>query len=150
MPTFASLSDVLSADGAQQRLVDDTRDLIDAQLDSKSGISATVLKGAYKVVTTLASGYYESLLGDLTPAFLGKLQPYWTDFQSAGGGQFGDYLAGRGDEVSQALLSVTDGAAQASEKAIVVKAYNTVRDGAAEHIKAALPALGTLVEKYAA
>lgn len=150
MPTFANLSDVLRADGVQQRLVDDAKELIDAQLDAKSGISATVLKGAYKVVTTLASGYYESLLTGLAPSLLEKLQPFWADFHAAGGGQFGDYLAGRGGEVAQALLSVTDEIAKVSDKAMVVKAYQTVRDGAAEHIEAALPALGTLIEKYAA
>jgi hypothetical protein len=33
---------------------------------------------------------------------------------------------------------------------VVVKAYNAVRDGAGKHIEAALPAVGALVEKYAA
>lgn len=150
MPTHVNLTDVLSADGARQRLVDDARELVDTQLDAKSGLSATVLKGAYKAVTTLASGYYEGLLGKLAPKFLEQLQPYWSDFQAAGSGGFGDYLASRGSEVAQALLSVTDGMARGSDRALVVKAYNTVRDGAAEHIQAALPALGALVEKYAA
>ena len=32
---------------------------------------------------------------------------------------------------------------------MIVKAYNTVRGSAAKHVKAALPAVGGLVERYA-
>jgi hypothetical protein len=32
--------------------------------------------------------------------------------------------------------------------ATIVKAYNTVRGSAAKYVKAALPALGALVQKY--
>jgi hypothetical protein len=35
-----------------------------------------------------------------------------------------------------------------SGRAAIVKAYNTVRGSAAKHVKAALPALGALVQKY--
>ena len=31
---------------------------------------------------------------------------------------------------------------------MIVKAYNTVRGSAAKHVKAALPAVGALVERY--
>ena len=71
------------------------------------------------------------------------------DFLAAGGGQFGDYLVKRGEEVSEAVLGVTDDLAQRSERGSIVKAYNAVRGGAGKHIEAALPAAGALVEKYA-
>jgi hypothetical protein len=32
---------------------------------------------------------------------------------------------------------------------VIVKAYNTVRGSAAKHVKSALPAMGTMVERYA-
>jgi len=81
---------------------------------------------------------------------LEQLQPFWADFQTAGGGSFGDYLVKRNEEVAEALLKVTDDMAKDSERAAVVKAYGTVRGGASKHIQAALPNLGALVEKYAA
>ena len=87
---------------------------------------------------------------NLVPKLLERLQPFWSDFHAAGGGQFGDYLAKRGDEVSEALLGVTDDMAQGSPRPAVVKAYQAVRGGAGKHIEAALPAVGVLVEKYAA
>ena len=49
----------------------------------------------------------------------------------------------------EALLAVTDARTQTCRKAVILKAYGTVRGGAAKHIQAALPNLGTMVEKYA-
>jgi hypothetical protein len=80
---------------------------------------------------------------------IAKLEPYWADFNASGASGFGDYLAKRGDEVSDALLSVTDARAQNSERPTILKAYRTVRGGAAKHVAAALPAVGALVQKYA-
>ena len=79
-----------------------------------------------------------------------QLEPFWADFNSSGGSGFGDYLAKRGDEVAEALLSVTDARAAASGRPTIVKAYRTVRGSAVKHIQAALPAVGELVYKYAA
>ncbi|MGO9192520.1 MAG: DUF6918 family protein, partial [Streptosporangiaceae bacterium] len=56
----------------------------------------------------------------------------------------------RSDEVSESLLSVTDARAEISERPAILKAYRAVRGGAAKHVAAALPNLGSLVQKYAA
>ena len=74
-----------------------------------------------------------------------QLQPYWADFLTSGGSEFGDYLAKRGPEVADALLSVTDARAAASNRPVIYRAYNTVRGGAAKHVQAALPSVGDLV-----
>jgi hypothetical protein len=112
-------------------------------------VSAAAVKVAYKAVTAFAPGYYQSTVELMVPRMLERLQPFWTDFNAAGGGVFGDYLAKRGDEVSEALLTVTDDMAHYSERPTVVKAYQAVRGGATKHIEAALPGVGTLAERYA-
>jgi Family of unknown function (DUF6918) len=147
---YSTLPDILLADGAQRRLAADCQALVDRELAAKSGVAAGALKVAYKVVTTFAPGYYQTTVENLVPELLKRLQPFWADFHAAGGGLFGDYLATRGEEVSEALLGVTDDMAHGSDRAVVVKAYNAVRGGAGKHIEAALPAVGGLVEKYAA
>ena len=134
----------------KEAIVKDAQALVDSELASKSGLSAGAVKLAYKAITSFAPGYYTETLNILVPSMLEQLQPFWTDFQVAGGGTFGDYLAKRSPEVTEAMLKVTDDMARDSEKAVVVKAYNTVRGGAGKHIEAALPAVGALVEKYAA
>jgi hypothetical protein len=147
---YATLTDILLEDGATARVTADCQALVEQELSAKSGVAATALKVAYKAVTAFAPGYYQTTVQNLVPELMKRLQPFWTDFQAAGGGQFGDYLAKRGDEVSEALLGVTDDMAEGSDRVAVVKAYRAVRGGAAKHIEAALPAVGALVEKYAA
>lgn len=150
MPRYATLSDVLLADGAKQRIVADCQSLIEQEVAAKSGVGGVALKAAYKAVTTLAPGYYESRVERIVPDLMQQLQPFWADFQASGGGSFGDYLAARGPQVADALLAVTDTRAQRSNRTAVTKVYHAVRGSAAEHIQAALPAVGALVDKYAA
>jgi hypothetical protein len=147
---YSTLPDILLADGAQERITADCQALVEQELSAKSGVSVTALKVAYKAVTTFTPGYYQSIVESMVPDLLHRLQPFWADFQTAGGGQFGDYLVKRSEEVSEAVLAVTDDMAQRAERASIVKAYNAVRGGAGKHIEAALPAVGALVEKYAA
>lgn len=145
----ASLHEILLTPEAFPHVITDCQALVDQQLDAKSGLSGTAVKVAYKAVTSFAPGYYQSALESIVPDMTYQLDPYWADFTAAGGGSFGDYLAKRGEEVSEALLQVTDGMARDSNRAAVVKAYNAVRGGASKHIEAALPSLGALVQKYA-
>jgi len=100
-------------------------------------------------VNAFASGYLHSMVESLLPDMIAKLEPYWADFSASGASGFGDFLVKRGDEVSDALLSVTDQRAAASDRPTIIKAYRSVRGGAAKHVTAALPAVGALVQKYA-
>jgi hypothetical protein len=84
----------------------------------------------------------------LLPEMVDMLEPYWADFSTSGGAGFGDYLAKRGEEVSQALLAVTDARAETSRRQTIIKAYRAVRGGAAKQVEAALPQVGDLVVKY--
>jgi hypothetical protein len=147
---YSTLPDILLADGAQHQITADCMALVEQELSAKSGMSAAALKVAFKAVTTFTPGYYQSTVEKLVPKLLHRLQPFWVDFHAGGGGQFSDYLVNRSEAVSEALLGVTDDMARGSNRGMIVKAYNAVRDGAGKHIEAALPAVGALVEKYAA
>jgi len=147
---YSALPDILRADRAQQLITADCAALVEQELSAKSGLSAAALKVAYHAVTTLAPDFYQSAVERMVPKMLHRLQPFWADFNAGGGGQFGDYLVNRATEVSEALLGVTDEIAQRSRHGTIVRAYNAVRDGAGQHIEAALPAVGALVAKYAA
>lgn len=145
---MATLQQVLLAPGTMPNVVADVQAMIDGEVSAKSGLSGAGLKMAYKAVTSFASGYYQSVIEHMLPDMVAQLEPFWADFNRSGGGWFGDYLASRGNDVAEALLSVTDRMARDSQRATVVKAYNAVRGGAAKNIEAALPSLGTLVQKY--
>jgi hypothetical protein len=145
----ATLQEMLLAPAVHPQVVADCQTLVEQELASKSGISATGIKVAYKVVTTFASGYLRSSIAAMLPDMVSQLQPFWADFNLSGGSMFGDYLAKRSDEVTEALLAVTDHMAGESDRATIVKAYKAVRGGAGKNIEAALPNLGAMVQKYA-
>ena len=145
---MATLQELLLTPENGPRLIADTKALVDNEIASK-GITAAPLKAAYKAVTAFAPGYLTEAITAMLPGMVHQLEPYWADFSTSGGADFGDYLAKRGDEVAQSLLVVTDDMAGHSGKGAVVKAYQMVRGGAAKHIEAALPAMGAMVQKYA-
>jgi Family of unknown function (DUF6918) len=145
----ATLQQILLGPDTQPQVLADCRTLIDQEISDKSGVSGTAVKLAYKTVTGFAPGYFQGMLRYMLPEMVGKLEPYWADFSTSGGSGFGDYLAKRGDEVSQALLSVTDALAADSDRPVILKAYNAVRGNAAKHVEAALPRVGEMVLKYA-
>jgi hypothetical protein len=145
----ATLQELLLAPDVQPQVVADCQALVEQELASKSGISATGIKVAYKAVTAFAPGYYQGTVASMLPNIAYQLEPFWADFNASGGAEFGDYLSKRSEEVAEALLVVTDGMAGDSQRATVVKAYKAVRGGAGKNIEAALPNLGALVQKYA-
>ena len=86
-------------------------------------MSGTAVKVAFKAITTFAPGYYQETVHGMVPDMVNQLAPFWADFQVSGGGDFGDYLSKRSDEVCPALLVVTDDMRDRSGRATVVRAY---------------------------
>jgi hypothetical protein len=148
MPT---LQETLLAPDIRPRVVADGQDLVDGEVAEMPGITGTAVKIAYKTVRTFDAGHIRVMIESLLPEVAGALQPYWAAFSEqfpADSGDFGGYLAAREDVVAEALLAITDERRDQSDRATIVKAYNTVRGSAVKHVKAALPALGALVQKY--
>jgi hypothetical protein len=145
----ATLQEILLAPDTQPRVVDDCLTLIQQEVSATSGVSGTAVKVAYKTANTFASGYLRSKVEELVPDMAAQLDPFWAEFGASGSPDFGDYLVKRGDEVCEVLLSVTDARAAISGRPTIVKAYNAVRGNAAKHVAAALPNLGSLVQKHA-
>ena len=145
----ATLQEILLAPGARPKVVKDCYALIQQEMAEKSGVSAAAVKLAYKTASTFAPGHIQHMINTLLPGMADRLQPLWADFNASGGSEFGDYLAKHGDEASEAMLSVTDARAAASNRPIIYRAYGAVRGGAVKHVQAALPRVGDLVMKYA-
>lgn len=149
IPMAATLQEILLAPDVQPKVIADCYLMIDQEVGEKSGISGTAVKLAYKTVNKFLPGHVQHMVESLLPDMVDKLEPYWADFSISGGSEFGDYLAKRGGEVSEALLSVTDARAAASSRPTIIKAYRSVRGSAVKNVEAALPHVGDLVLKYA-
>jgi len=146
----ATLQEILLAPDNQPQVIADCYKLVEQEVASMSGISGTAIKVAYKTVIMFAPGHVRFMVESLLPQMVDNLQPFWADFNTSGGSDFGDYLTKRGEVVSDALLSVTDARAAASDRPTIIKAYSSVRGSAARHVEAALPQVGNLVMKHAA
>jgi hypothetical protein len=146
---MATLHEMLLAPDVEPKVVTDVLALVDNELASKSGISGTAVKVAFKAITAFAPGYYQETVASMVPDMVEQLAPFWADFQASGSADFGDYLVKRSDEVVPAMLVVTDAMRDRSGRTAVVKAYSAVRNGASKHIEAALPNLGAMIQKYA-
>ena len=146
----ATLQEILLAPDTWPQVVADCQQLIAQEVSAKSGVSGTAVKLAYKTAKTFASGYFQATVENLLPDMVAELEPFWADFEASGASGFGDYLVKRGEEVSEVLLSVTDARAETAQRPTILKAYRAVRGGAARHVVAALPNVGSLVQKYAA
>jgi hypothetical protein len=145
----ATLQEILLAPDTQPQVLADCYTLIDQELSDKSGMSGAAVKLAYKTVNTFMPGHVHHMVEVMLPDMLAQLEPFWVDFCASGSSGFGDYLVKRSDEVTQALLSVSDARAAGSGRPTVLRAYGSVRGSAVKHIKAALPRVGDLVLKYA-
>jgi hypothetical protein len=149
MQMAATLQEILLSPDTRPKVLVDCQTLIGQEIADKSGVSGTAIKLAYKTATAFAPGYFRSTLAKMLPLIADKLEPYWVDFSASGGSEFGDYLSKRGSEVSEDLLSMTDGIAATSRRPAIVKAYRAVRGSAAKNVEAALPRVGELVMRYA-
>jgi hypothetical protein len=143
-----TLEQILLAPDTRPKVADDCFLLVEQQIAEISGVSGAAVRLAYKTVNTFRPGHIRHLVGTMLPDLVVSLEPYWADFSMSGGAGFGDYLAKRGEEVSQSLLSVSDTKATTSSRPVVIRAYHSVRGSARKHIEAALPQVGDLITKY--
>ena len=136
--------------GRRAEVVTDLQGFIDQEVASKGGLSGGVIKTGYAAVKKVKPGIIPQALNSLLPDFVAALEPYWAGYQgqpTAGG--FGAYLAARPQEVSQALLAVTDRRAERSSRGSVTSVYGRLRPKGQDNVIEALPRLGALVERHA-
>ena len=141
-----SLSEKLLAPTVRPAVAADLAQTIDAEVSAKKGLTGAAIKTAYAGAKKKVD--VASALNDNMEQITAIFDPYWESF--GGQGDFGAYLAGRGDEVSADILEIADARAQATSRDQLSKVYGTFRGKAADLIKASLPAVGATLQKHAA
>jgi hypothetical protein len=149
---MATLQEMLLAPDIQPLVVEDSEALVTDQVADLCGVTGAAIKLAYNTVRKFDANHIHGMIETILPNVADALQPYWAQFSAEftpSSGDFGGYLAAREDEVAEALLAITDRRRDNSVRPTIVKAYNTIRGRASKQVKAALPALGLLIQKYA-
>ena len=145
-----TLKEILLDSSRRPTVVTDLEGLVDAEVSDKGGVSGAVIKTGFAAVKKVKPGIIGSAVDSLLDDFADRLEPFYADFRGQGGGDFGAYLSGRGDQAADALLSVTDARAETSSRDSIKKVYGKLRPGAKKNVEEALPRLGQLIDKHAA
>lgn len=144
-----SLSEKLLAKSVRPALTADLVGVVEQEVAGKKGLSGTAVKAGYGAVTKVMPNLAERAVTRMLPDAVAALEPFWTDFTAGPGDDFGQYLAGRGPEAAQALLAVSDQKVQGTSREAIKRAYKPLRGKAVDHVQAALPRLGAVIQRYA-
>lgn len=145
-----TLKEILLDSSRRPAVVTDLNTLVDEEVADKGGVSSAVIKTGFAAVKKIKPGIIGSAVDSLLDDFTATLEPFYADFKAQGGGDFGAYLSGRGDQAADALLSVTDARAERSSRDSIKKVYSKLRPNGKKNVEEALPRLGQLINKHAA
>ena len=145
---MASLVDTIADPAKKKAVIDDCVILLDKEVASKGGLRGRLVKGAFKTVKSFKPGIIPMSLNALLDDFAAKVDPFWLDCQKSQQNPRA-YFDRRKSEVANALLEITDARAKVSQHRVLVKAYNTLRGTAVDHIGAAMPRFSQLLVKHA-
>ena len=146
---MSTLKEKLLAPTRRPQLVRDCARLLDEEVDRKSGLSGFAIKGAFKMVKGVKPGFVESAIDGLLDAWVEKLEGHHGNYVAQGGsGTFGAFVSRDAHTVAERLLEVTDARAKKVDNRAVVSMYDKLRPNAKEHVVAAVPGLGRVVDRH--
>ena len=142
-----SLPETLTSDTKKNQVVDDCCGIIDAEVSDKGGFSGLAIKAGYAAVKGIKPGFVRHVVTDLLPEFSVALDPIFQEAK-AKGVPVASHFSSNAARVADALLAITDGKAKRSSSGVVKGTYDKLRGTAKNHVEAAVPRLGKLVEKH--
>lgn len=120
--------------------------LIEQQVDRRGLVRRLALKTALKAVETIKPGALRQAVERLLPHFAAALDPLYRQFLDANLPEFSPFLIRHSDGATAALLAVAD-ARVAGSRDSLRRAYARLRPDAEAEVRAALPALGALIDQ---
>ncbi|MCK6550317.1 hypothetical protein L6R52_31060 [Myxococcota bacterium] len=146
---MSTLKDILLTPENRPKVVRDTEQLVESEVDAKGGISGIAIKAGFKTVKTVKPGLIPDAVNNLLDRFVDRLEPFYAEWHGAGRkGSFESFLTSRASQVANALLGVTDDRARQVSNQTVKKAYETLRPQGEKHVSAAVPGLGRVIGRY--
>lgn len=144
---MARLAEILTQPEIRPAVVRACAVLIDAEVQSKSGLSGLAVKAGYKLVKTIKPSMIPDVVDKLLPEFAAAMQPMFDEVeqqaQATGRARaevFTAHMQADPKRVAAALITVTDRRAEKASGALQ-KTYARLRGSAEEHVQAAVPGL---------
>ena len=145
---MGSLIETAQNPDTRRAIVDDASTMLDQEVGDKSGLSGKAVKLAFRAVKGVSPGMIPMSIDALLDDFCVAMQPIWEDCQASGQAAR-PYFQSRANDISNALLAITDARAERSTQRILKSTYSKLRGQAVKHITEAMPRLADLVEKHA-
>jgi len=151
---MASLVDLLTTSETRPRVVRACCDLIEAEVDSKRGISGIAVKAGYRLVRAVKPTMVAEVVDRLLPEFAEAMDPFYATSVAAAEADerpvsrvFAERLVEDEAAVAEALLQVTDRRAEKASGPLL-KTYKKLRGSAHEHVKQAVPGLARTISPF--
>ena len=145
---MASLIDIAQNPDHRRAIVDDAAKMLDAEVNDKRGLSGKAVKLAFRAVKGVSPGMIPMSIDALLDDFCEAMQPIWEECQASGQAAR-PFFQARANEVSNALLAITDARADRSTQRVLKSTYGKLRGQAVKHISEAMPRLADLIERHA-
>lgn len=143
---MTTLKDMLGVAPHRQTVVEDACEVLDLEVKDKGGLSGVAIKAAYGVVKGIKPGFVRDVIDNLLNDFLDALDPIYQEAKTSGAAP-GAHLEANAGRAAEALLAITDGRAQRAERAVIKSTYERLRPTAKKHVEAAMPRVGTMLER---
>jgi len=151
---MASLVDLLTTSETRPRVVRACCDLIEAEVDSKRGISGIAVKAGYRLVRAVKPTMVGEIVERLLPEFSEAMEPFYAASVAAAEAEerpvsrvFAERLTRDDAAVAEALLQVTDRRAEKASGPLL-KTYKKLRGSAHDHVKLAVPGLARTISPF--
>jgi hypothetical protein len=144
MPT---LPELLGGPAKRGAVIDDALRVLDAEVDSKGGLSGIAIKTAYKLVKGVSPDFLRNTVDHLLGDFLQVLDPIYQEAVQRNLPPQ-QHLVANPARVADALLGITDARARKSDNPMIKKTYEKLREGAKKHVEAAVPRLGEMFARH--
>ena len=145
-----TLAEIVGVEPTRSQLITACTGLVDQEVKKKKGIGGVAIKGAYGTVKRIKPKFVPEVVDALLDDWLARIEPHFAEWKAGGSGTFADFVGSRAEEVAEDLLTVTDERADGSKHKTARKLYTKMRPSAKEHVAAAVPELGALIDGYLA
>ena len=140
------LKDILLAEDYRDTAVARITGVVEQQIARRKGLSGAGLRTALKMAKSNRPDMLPTVINRLLPHFCEALEPYFQQFQASDETDFQHFVMQRESELTEAMLSVTDGRAEQTQKKTFKRMYKQLRGTAGDELSAALPDIAALVQ----
>jgi hypothetical protein len=144
---MSRLDEILLAAHQRDAVVADTVQLIESHISGIGGLKGMSLKTGLAVVKAAKPGIMVRAVQKLLPDFIAALDPLYQSFRQSAERDFSAFLRKQDRQVTAALLKVADARVKQASPAIQGR-YESMRKLAENEVRAAVPALATLLRRY--